>query len=339
MAATRLVVSIFVVVGLLAAACGSDDDTTSSKAETASRPTATGSQEGSTTSQERPEGAIEPDIASDAGTASMEAGTPSDEAAQEPPDAVAASEQEKVQLGLRFIWCPSVQATWERYDDALAALTQARADIEAAAGELRRAEAREALEEADEDFQNEAHLRRDNNLSYLLYQTLQSSRGGREDTQNIAYALAWEALVDADPEIGDAIGHAWSGDAAQELAAAIDWDLLYEASFGYLNRFSGWPDPDIPADLAAQHADQLAEAFKPGRTRGHHGVRITVGENVIFEEANDAARYAISVLEDTDYFKKYSTAYATADIAFVLFAQGSAGYSAFKQSFQESCQE
>ena len=187
------------------------------------------------------------------------------------PDPTVESEPVAVQLGSRFIWCSQVQATWERHDNALAALTNSRSALESAADELSRAEAREALEDAEGDYNRQSALVvYDDNLPFLLDRTRISASNHQDDTQGIAYSSAWEALAAADPDIANAIDHAWSGDAGEAYAASVDWNAIYEASLSYLNSFVGWPNPDFPAEVATSHADQLSEAFRPSRARQDH---------------------------------------------------------------------
>ena len=249
------------------------------------------------------------------------------------------SEPVEVQLGGRFIWCSQVQATWERHDNALAALTAARSALETAADGLSRAEAREALEDAEGDYNRQSALVvYDDNLPYLLDRTRISASNHQDDTKGIAYSLAWEALAAANPDIANAINHAWSGDAGQAYAASVNWNAIYEASLSYLNGFVGWPNPDFPAEVATSHADQLSEAFRPSRARQDHGVGMTVREYPMIVEANDAARHAIAVISQSEAYQDYQAAYDAVDAALAELVQGSAAYLAFKESFQESCQ-
>ena len=262
---------------------------------------------------------------------------PLDDAAQ--PDPTVESEPVAVELGSRFIWCSQVQATWERHDNALAALTVARSALESAPDELSQAEAREAFEDAEGDYNRQSALVVfDDNLPFLLDRTRISASNHQENTKGIAYSLAWEALAVANPDIANAIDHAWSGDAGEAYAASVDWNAIYEASLSYLNSFVGWPNPDFPAEVATSHADQLSEAFRPSRARQDHGVGMTVREYPTIVEANDAARHAIAVISQSEAYQDYQAAYDAAEAALAELVQGSAAYSAFKESFQQSCQ-
>ena len=134
MCRTRLVV-VGLVVALLAAACGSGEDSDPADRE---NETYSGA---SVTSEDEP---------AQNGHARASA-APAEESQQAPAPAVAAP----VQLGERFSWCANVQALWDAQDRARAETETAAAAHEAAVGvfeaatdDLDRAEAGEAVDDA-----------------------------------------------------------------------------------------------------------------------------------------------------------------------------------------------
>ena len=146
------------------------------------------------------------------------------------------SEPVEVQLGGRFIWCSQVQATWERHDNALAALTAARSALETAADGLSRAEAREALEDAEDKYgRQSAPVFYDDNLPYLLNQVRRRASDRGDDTQSIAFALAWEALAAADPDTANAIDAARQAIAIwRDIQGSESWQAALDATHAAL---------------------------------------------------------------------------------------------------------
>ena len=94
----------------------------------------------------------------------VDTSTPADEDVPAEPEAttapVATAASERVRLGDRFEWCPSVQAVWDNLDDAVAGLAtgeivvdNAQRAFDEASDELDKAEARNLLDIAYENYQ------------------------------------------------------------------------------------------------------------------------------------------------------------------------------------------
>ena len=330
-----------VAVVLLAGACGGDEDDHTVVQVEGTIEIAPEQQEG----LDRPE-AAQPAPGVDDMTEQLEATQPEggsvriegsvDVVITEEPQAPAASEEQgKVQLGTRFRWCRGVQAVWERHDEALAALTEAQEYAASATDELSRAEAQEDLKEAERDYRDVSFRSAgsDTILKYLLYESLLSYNNRGADTRSIAYALAWEALVETDPAIGNTIDYAWSGRAAQNLAASLSWDSIYTVAFDYLVPHAGVHiDPE---GHASGHANHLTQPLSPGPER----MQYHLGAGYADKPIEEAGQLAISHIESTPAYQTYVAAYDAADAALAELVAGSEAYRAFKESFQDSCQE
>ena len=175
---TRLILSILILV-LVAGACGGDENSTPGSPEDA-----------------RPE------------FSSPE--TPSqDDISDESQDSLQAAifSQPVVLLGNRFGWCSDVEDVWATLEATLATLLTVEANYEAAIAdyetttdELDRAEARQALNEAERDY-NELRGKNQQALTNAAYQLRQARRAQGDQPEDIAYQRAWSALLSADPEV------------------------------------------------------------------------------------------------------------------------------------------
>ncbi|MXY09261.1 MAG: hypothetical protein F4Z00_12445 [Acidimicrobiaceae bacterium] len=110
-----------------------------------------------------------------------------------------------VRIGNRFEWCVPTQATWDAFDDSLAAWSEAEARVRnatdavaAATDELDRAEAQETLDAAQrtlfdvQDRFDSAYwqaLHNDLALAYRLH------TDGSDDSRSVAYGRAWVAFI------------------------------------------------------------------------------------------------------------------------------------------------
>ena len=162
----------------------------------------------------------------------------------EQPDADTEPEPEPapVRLGSRFMWCFRLQADWDRhsqaqaqFDDAEAALLEAREALATATDELDRAEAQDALDDAERRYEDLTdHLADVNDGTSRI---LLPGREGSEDTETIALGRAREVFrAAADPAVLE----------LSELAHGVDWSA---------------------ADLATRPADaEPAEPAQPAVT-------------------------------------------------------------------------
>ena len=226
----RLILAILAFV-LVAAACGGDDQLDEA-ADTSQASTTEAEQE--TTAPDAEGAAGQQPSEEPAPTPNTDRQQEADTALQ--PDPTVESEPVAVELGSRFIWCSQVQATWERHDAALAALTAARSAMETAADELSRAEAREALEDAEDKYgRQSAPVFYDDNLPYLLNQVRRRASDRGDDTQSIAFALAWEALAAADPDTANAIDAARQAIAIwRDIQGSESWQAALDATHAAL---------------------------------------------------------------------------------------------------------
>lgn len=124
------------------------------------------------------------------------------------PDTAAASE--RVQLGNRFDWCADVQRVWDELDEAAVALAAAEVELDeawraqdSATDELDIAEATDAMFAADERFI--VALSDYDSVAEQAVELLHLARGAAgTGTDAVAFRRAWEALTAADPAVASA---------------------------------------------------------------------------------------------------------------------------------------
>lgn len=188
---TRLTLVAMLAVAVLAAGCGGDDATDEPDDEAASEVTASGAGQPAT-------------------TAVSESTEPLEQADAAPkPEPVPV----RVRLGDRFPWCADIQRLADEQQQAQvahhaaeAALLEARAALAAASDELDRAEARTALEAAEERYEDlRWELRRANSHAARVVSPV--NRSGGEATEEIALDRAKDAYsTAADPAVVWAAG-------------------------------------------------------------------------------------------------------------------------------------
>lgn len=241
---TRLFVASLSVVVVSVAACGSDTD--NDQADTAS------------TVSPQP---AEPDAAQPETTQSETA--PSTEGAS----ATAAQPTTAVQLGNRFEWCAEVQTGWDGHtaalmaaDEATEALSRAAAAHAAATDELDAAEAAAVLEAAEYaylDALGGVDWHAEAAIEPLLRSAAPEDWHG-DDTQDIAYARAWEAFTShATPAELDLV----------QLPRELYWDLsndaLFEAQAAFEDTYSEYRERGLgPDDMESLSEDELNEALE-----------------------------------------------------------------------------
>ena len=131
------------------------------------------------------------------------------------PDAPVDDEQQntpiepvlQIRLNNRFVWCAEVQSVWDAHDQARFALDVAEARYEewlatysAADDELDRAEARDALNDAERTL-DESRRGYQRTLTDANRQLHYARSADRDSPRDIAFRRAWSALLSADPVV------------------------------------------------------------------------------------------------------------------------------------------
>ena len=210
MPSTRFAVSAVVAVGLLAGACGGDEDSPSEgQAEVVSIIEG----DGTSTDALDPSSPGTESTSPDAGQAEAPSGevealspeAPSEgEDTAEPGPVDLITRIEQVELGDRFDWCSDIQETWDEYIHELTrghsaeiALAEAQAAYEAATDELDRIEALDAFEEATKNHNNVFNrIKGSQSRAFLPIARAASTVYGVRygETLNVAMTRAWETL-------------------------------------------------------------------------------------------------------------------------------------------------
>ena len=217
------------------------------------------------------------------------------------PATTAASEP--VRLGDRFEWCPSVQIVWDDLDDAVAGLVtgaivvdNAQRAVDEATDELDKAEARNLLDIAYENYQQhetnyslatdraveQIYQARESYESDTIYRNdptidIQRSSGG------IAFSRAWEALTAVDPAVMVASDAVPADEpvpknpdvARRDLEQELSWELglfdamLTEPTSEEERLASDREVTEIKKEVAKQLEERLKEAEREWKEHQH----------------------------------------------------------------------
>ena len=283
---------------------------------------------------------------------------------QEPDQPTAAVS--RMQLGDRFEVCGEVQAAWDAFADALpvyeaaqSAVRDAEAAVASATDDLDRAEANEALSEADRTLRQAEELYTSARWEAFhdLLMAMSAHEQGGDSSRTVVNARAWEAFVAAaDSETLAAINGVGEAIEAQEeataaaAAAAEAYDAAHEQALQ-------------EAEAALEQANDVYEAWQRAFL-DEHDISEYDEWLVVYPESpeGDAAfaarehleavreqetaelialRETAASLDDTASFdasRAVRTAQTERETAMRLNAEtATPAYRAFQRSFVESC--
>ena len=259
------------------------------------------------------------EITTERDSATTEQDVPAESDAMAAPDTAAASEQ--VRLGNRFDWCADVQRVWDERDEAAVALAAARAEFDealraqdSATDELDKAEALDAYFDADDQLRvvGSDHTR----AAEAAIEQLHRARGSvTTGTEGVALERAWEALIAADPAVAAASDAVPADEPLPEhpdtALRGLEDEVRHELGVPLM----------IHEELNPEESDQEREerlAKEQEAQEAHEAVEKELERRIaeIEREWNEYRNLA-SLLWET--------------------VAGSPGYTAFKESFRESC--
>ena len=235
---------------------------------------------------------------------------------------------ERVRLGDRFEWCPSIQAMWDEFDEAAVALAAAEAEaddaqraLDMATDELDRVEATDVLFTAWDQL-DVAHSHYQSAEEQAVEQ-LHLARGSRTTgTEGVAFERAWEALTTVDPDV---------------LAASELVSLPPAPRADGAPTVSDWKAPESPD--AARHDLWQELALELGLFQAEMGETTTEEERL----ARDKVVKEIEAEVDRQLEERLKEVarrweeHQTLEALLTETVSGSPAYAAFKESFRESC--